>query len=522
VPNLEEISARAAPYLEPIPGPSPAGAPARFDPEYQAAANEVAKLDAPAGGAVNWKVVAESAGAVLRGKSKDLVIASYLARALAGTHGLGGLATGTAVLSGLLDRYWETMQPDAKRVRGRANAVQWFLDRSGPLLEAAAREAPPRETVEQLDAAARRLEEIARARLADATPAFGPLLEALDRLKLAAPAPAPAEPAAVAPPPPPQAAPLPPSAAPAAPSLPAPGADGIGPFLEKVGEALVDAARQLRAASDADPVAYRTLRAGLWLHLTSAPVGRGGRTSVPPPPEPLRSRVAQLARNGQWAPLLDEAESALPSSRFALDLHRASWEALRGLGASHAAARAAVEVETRSLLGRMPELTSLAFSDGTPFADPQTRSWIQEVAVPPQAGAAAPAAGAEDAAARLAGPLEALAAGRTAEALAAIGAAVASAPSGRDRFVLRLAVARACARAGLTALAKGTYEELDREVRAHELEVWEPRLAVEALKGLISSVQALGKDPRATCPDLHDHYQRLCGIDPAAAHEVWP
>jgi type VI secretion system protein VasJ len=95
-------------------------------------------------------------------------------------------------------------------------------------------------------------------------------------------------------------------------------------------------------------------------------------------------------------------------------------------------------------------------------------------------------------------------------------------PGGRARFRARLELARACAGAGLAALAKATYEELDREATEHRLDAWEPALAAECLKGLILSARALAKDPRGATPSLEERYQRLCRLDPAAAHEVWP
>ena len=520
--TFEELIARATPYLAPVPGPAPAGGAARFDPAYDAIASEIAKLDAPAGGAVNWAKVAADAGQLLQTRTKDLVLASYLARALHATAGLDGLATGTAILVGLLERYWETMQPDVKRVRARANSLQWFLDKSTPPLQAAPA-IPPAGEVEALAVAARRLAEVARQKLAEATPAFGPFLEVVERLAASAIPVAPEpEPAAVASAPPAPAAPPVERVAAPAPAPAGPGADPAE-TLARLGDALVEVARAQRAASAADPSSFRILRVGLWLHLAGSPPASAGRTSIPPPPEPLRGRLALLETNEQWAVLLDEAESALPQHRFALDLQRASWLALRGLGGGHDRARVAVALETRALLGRMPELPSLSFSDGSPLASPETRTWIEQHLVPRDRRAGEPPRSDDGALpAALVEGSKLVTGGQVTEGLARMQEALTRSAMGRERFLLRLELARLCAAVGLGALAKASYEELEREVRAHGLDSWEPQLAVATLKGLIAASRGLGKDPRAASPQLNEHYQRLCSLDPAAAHEVWP
>ena len=520
---LEEITAGVAPLLEAVPGASPAGAPARLDPAYEAVVAEVAKLEAPSGAPVDWDAVARGARQVLTAKSKDLLMAAYLARALQVKEGLRGLATGEALLVGLLERYWDSMQPDARRLRGRANALNWLLERAVPALPSGPLPTPG--DTEAALALSRRLADLAREKLADLTPAFGGLLEALEAVK-----------ATVAPPPAAAPAPAagPPAAAPAAGS-PSPALAAAPPslgsaleatsFLRAIGEALVDAARKLREASPVDEVAYRILRVGLWVHLEKAPPAPSGRTAIPAPPEALRSRLDLLLQNQKWSALLDEAESALPGHRLALDLQRLAWQALSALGAGYERARAAVTSEVRALLGRMPELPGLSFDNGTPLASPPTRSWIEETVLGREGSGPAPhgdAPPSEAVASALAEGRKLLTDGRTAEGLRRLGVAVAASGSGRARFLARLALAKACAAAGLPALAKGGFEELDREAQGHRLEDWEPELAVETLKGLIASARALGKDPRGGASPMIDEYDRLCRLDPAAAHEIWP
>jgi type VI secretion system protein VasJ len=523
--TYEELRDRVTAWTAAVPGGAPAGAPAKFDPDYQLVSNEVAKLDMPAGGTVAWKVVVEKGGALLSGKSKDLVIAAYLAHALHVTGGVPGLTRGCVLLVELMERYWDTLFPEPKRLRGRANALQWFVDKT-TLALATPPPSPGLAEAEALEAAAVKLSELARARFAELAPAFGAILEVVARLKeQAAP-----------PPPPPAAEAAPAAAAPAAAQAPAPAAapapaeaaapadlGDLGPWLRTTGAALVDVAGRLRAADPADPAAYRLLRTGTWLSMSEEPPSSAeGRTLVRAPP--AADELAALAQGQKWADLLQAAEDAAAGDPLWLDPHRLSWQALGGLGPAHQRARAAIVAEVRALVGRLPGLPKLAFSNGAPLADAATRSWLEEEVGKAAGGApraAGPAAG-EASAARIAEAKELLAAGQVAEALRVAREGAAGAGSERERFVLRLGVARLFVASGLKALALATYQDLDREAQERDLDAWEPALAAECLRGLIAAARAMSEDPRGASPDLVLSYRRLSRLDPESAHDLWP
>ncbi len=515
--NYDDLRQRVQFWIAPIPGGAPAGSSAKFDPEYQVVANEVAKLDMPAGGAVAWKVVAEKGAAILTSKSKDLVIAAYLAHAHHLTNGAAGLTNGCVLIVELMEQYWDTLFPEVKRLRGRANAIQWFVEKTTLALATP----PPAklEEVEALEAAAVKLADVCRARLAEMAPAFGAILEVVARMK-----------EAVAPPPPPPPAPEPqapaagaaaaPASAPPPPSAPADDTDLPG-YLRTSGAALVDVARRLRAADVRDPNAYRVLRVGSWLGLTDEPPAEGGRTPVPPPA--TRDALQGLLQGQQWAELLEAAEGAVAEDPLWLDPHRLAWQALGALGPAHQRAQQAVVAEVRTLVGRLPALAGLAFSDGSPCADPATQAWLQDEVGKAAAGGGRPSGGAgEAAAARLAEARERLSGGQTADGLASAREAVAAAGFERERFLVRLEAARMFVAAGLNALALATYQELDRQAQERGLDDWEPALSVECLRGLVAAARALPDDPRGASPDLVMSHRRLSRLDPATAHELWP
>ncbi|NOK01093.1 MULTISPECIES: type VI secretion system protein TssA [Myxococcus] len=191
-PTLEQLRERALPWAEPVPGASPAGVQAKHEPAYEAVALEVAKLESPASNAVRWDDVVEGASELLKHTTKDLWLASYMAYGLYATRGLDGAATGTAVLAEVTERYWQDLFPEAKRLRGRANAVAWFVDRLGRILPTVDQASVSAEPLDALAVAVKRLAQLSRERFSDMAPAFGPLQDAIARLRAGLPEPEPA------------------------------------------------------------------------------------------------------------------------------------------------------------------------------------------------------------------------------------------------------------------------------------------------------------------------------------------
>ncbi|RLC09618.1 MAG: hypothetical protein DRI57_21815 [Deltaproteobacteria bacterium] len=68
----------------------------RYDPEFEKLQSEIGKLSSPTG-ATNWEKVSRLAAGILEEKSKDLLVASYLAVARIHTDGADGLAPGLTI-----------------------------------------------------------------------------------------------------------------------------------------------------------------------------------------------------------------------------------------------------------------------------------------------------------------------------------------------------------------------------------------------------------------------------------------
>ncbi len=149
------------------------------DDRYHDLRQELDKLSSLAGGEVDWRRISTLGEALTREVGKDLGVIAYLALAQHHLHDHDGLLVGVHALARLL-RAPPTLLTPAKP-RGRASAVEWLLARI--LLVAQTPDALPLTYAAGLELAARELRGAAREALADLAPSFGPLVQALQRLR---------------------------------------------------------------------------------------------------------------------------------------------------------------------------------------------------------------------------------------------------------------------------------------------------------------------------------------------------
>lgn len=512
-PPTADPNARAELGRTPIPGSNPAGAPPNDEPEFEQLREEATKD--PVQGPPSWETVARLGEGILREKSKDFVVASYTAVALAQIDGVAGLNDGLRILDGLVRTWWEQGSPPVpKRLRARANAVNWFAEKAGQLLERAEFKPADAERLEAALEAANALAEAVAEKFGDGEVGLGPVLAALregsKRLAAEAPAPPAAERPAARPAPAPSAT----AAAPAAP-------DEIKSRSDA--EAAVRRVTQfLRQQGDAAPEAYGLPRIMAWGPVRQAPPAQDGVTMIPPPSRgPVES-----AASGPPDGLVVAAEQAFAAAPLWLDLQRYTAQGLEQLGASHRAAHDLVVLLTRSLLERVPSLAGLQFSDGSPLADELTRQWLAEqvlagdggaaVAAPAVASSVDPAALAE--LRRESQPL--VKKGQLAEVRARLAELFGGDPTPRGRFQERLELATLCFEGGRDQVALGMLEGLDAEMAAHELDRWDPALASRVLQALYRvHLKVIGKKDLTPEQSARraEVFGRLCRLDPALA-----
>ena len=517
---LAAVRAKLALMVRPISDAQPAGEDARYDPLHESVRNELAKLDMPTAGEIDWSTVTRDCEILLRTKSKDILIASYWAGARAATSDLEGVTEGLLLLAQIMDAFWEDAQPPKRRERARGNAVDWFVGRLGTLSDRTltAADAP---RIDALERAAKELARVTRERFEERLPPTRPLLDQIERMKLSVPKPAAPKPEPPKPAPEPQRA-APPAPAPSAPSATAAApstvaapanAEDVDNFLRQTATAVQQAARTLYKAAPQDPTAYRLLRIALYLAIRQPPPSPDGKkTAVPPPPDKLQQQLETLLANSNWSALLEEAESATVQFRFWIDLHRYVAIALGNLG--HQDAKREVVGGTRALLERMPTLRDLGFANGLAFCSPTCRAWVESEVLAGGGGGTGGGA-AEDP--KLAEARKKAIGGARDEAVAILEELTRTGGDGRTRFEAALTIAELVS-SSAPAVADGLCVARGEDAERHRLDQWDPSLAARLYATHLGALGALAKEPNKVPPERRALvYARLCRVAPGAA-----
>ena len=137
-------------------------------------------------------------------------------------------------------------------------------------------------------------------------------------------------------------------------------------------------ARYLRRAEPGSPVPFLLLRSLRWGEL----YGAGEIVSealLAAPPAEVRRQLKSLAAAGQWAQVLELAESSMAADYGLgwLDLHRYSVKACEALGYEHAAR--AIKCAVLHLLADYPKLAKSTLRDDTGAANPDTLRWFEDI-----------------------------------------------------------------------------------------------------------------------------------------------
>lgn len=464
-------------------------------------------------GGPDFRLVVDLATKILTEKSKDIRVACYLCFALWRTQMVSGMAEGLSVILLLVQEYWDGMFPAIARVAARKGALDFLIQHLAEELKGSEVAVDDRPHLERAKTVAGSLEKELSSRMAENAPAVVTLGKAVDDGIARLP-----KPAASA------------AQTPAAGGVSAPPVANAVPEGElKTVQAAMDLVRKvstfLRSQDRKSIAPYRMLRSMRWDLLLSEPPNENGKTRIEPPPAPRRTYLAGLRPQGQWEKLLDEGEAtfAQPPFHFWLDLQQLIVAALEGLGPEYSAARSAVLQDLAILLQRLPKLSSLTFSDGTPFASPAAKSWIDEAVLPALGGggpAPSPAPSGGDS--RLSVAYEEAKVlvdrGDLVTAIASLQTLALPPRSRRAGFERRLDIALLCIRGNQIAMACPILEELNEEIERGGLAEWDPPLILETWKALgrcyhtlAAAAPASGK--QALLDQAARVFEKICRLD---------
>ena len=300
---------------------------------------------------------------------------------------------------------------------------------------------------------------------------------------------------------------------------------------------LAAVAHFLRQQDPYSPGPYLLLRGYRWGELRGYGEYPNQALLLPPSTE-TRQSIRKLALEGNWAELLESAETAMaqPCGRAWMDLQR--YVVLAAEGSGYSAVAEAIRSEVRALLRDFSKLPTWTMLDDTPTANAETQAWLKEIAPPPAADAPAQTSAAtpavpphmlmdEQPEASQTGSdpappdtytlaLEAARSGHSGDAIRMLADDIPFQPSGRARFQRKLQLAQICMMTGHEALAQSVLEDLAAVIDRHKLEDWEASgVVAHPLSLLYRCVSKLDGDA-ATRQKL---YSRISRLDPVLALE---
>lgn len=514
---------------EPINPDQPAGTDVRDEPEFEELKAEIAKLSSPsAAGTIDWTKVTDLAAAILAQKSKNILVASYLAVAQVFIEKLDGLMVGSGIIRDLLDNFWEDLYPPKDRMRGRVMAIEWWLEKTGSVFEQAGSMPSPPETIQQCK---ENFEHIDK-RLVEYLP-DPPTVRQIQRLLDTIPIISEEKPTAEKPQP--QEALQPKKAAEPRPDKappPAPALETEEITSEKDAQRVLrfgfqkirQVAAYLLENEPTNPLAYRCARLAAWSPVENLPAVVNGKTRIPPPPAQIVNVLNEQRQKEDWEALLKAAEKRLSQFIFWLDLNRFVTEALVRMGYNYQKAHDVVCWETAFLVHRLAGLEEFTFSEGMPFADPETKEWlkgikfglgdvIDEPVVKIELGLKD---GDDDQMAETIKKSQSLIKEKKlVEAVESLQQKLRQSGSQKKTLQWRLALSQILMSAKQTSLAAPHFEQVLRDIELYRLEEWDPDLALEGFKLIWAGFDS--QTDKAFKSKAAEILNRIARLDPAEA-----
>lgn len=485
---------------DPIKPNQPAGSDVRYEPEYEQLQAEIDKLSLPsASGGIDWKKVSDLAVSILDKKSKDLLVASYLAVSQIHMRRIEGLADGFTVLHDLIKHYWDDLFPPKKRMRGRLAAIEWWIEKTTTALKGITSQPVAAAKLDAIKTALTEIDSLLGEHFSD-PPLLRPIQRVLEKIQSVSQGqPEPESTPAVE-----QAQPQPtPARKPETPREPpktaAPSDEpqelttepDAQKFITTGMQKVRQAAAFMLEHNSTNAMAYRYRRTAAWSLVSAPPPESNGQTRIPPPAPQVRQTLLDLRESGNWNALIMSAEQRLSQFIFWFDLNRFSAEALANLKNGYQTAYETVCQETAFFILRFPTLVELSFSDGTPFADLETRQWLNDIATGANSivGVGAALLESADAAEEISDMAGTLAKARglakkkkLAEAVQLLQTELQNCVSQKETFTWRSALCQILIGSKRTDMALPHLELILKDIETYRLVNWDPQLALAGLK----------------------------------------
>lgn len=490
-------------WLEPFGDGLPVGEDPGYDDDFQRIREEVNKLSG-----IDTSLICQLAEKLLTATTKDIRVATFYCWARLHQDGEAGLADGMELLAGLLEQYGATLHP--QRARSRKAALEWLA--GSRMLDSLSLypEVVP-ENAQRTIGALLIVDNALRAEPEDVQPQLRALYSALESRLMKAGG---------------VDAVMPQNAGESA------AAAQIAPELSRItsGQDLLAQARTLATYLRDRPegwfAAHRMMKNLRHDTLQNIPApDAAGKTRIEPPRADERAQLKRLYLQKGWTEILERADSAFSrgANHLWLDLQWYIHQAL--LKSGNDVLADIIVADLRGFLRRLSGLETLAFNDGTPFADEVTLNWINTQVLDDLQGwqdNPVTAPGMPDSDILILEPemLERA----DSDGLEAALNWIQTRPgmtSVQDQWLMRLLMARVAEQKGRNELALHLLGELESVTQSITLTQWTPALLFEVksrrLRLLRMKATRSENDKTRLQPEMDTLLAGLIAIDPASA-----
>lgn len=506
--RARERSADWERWLSPVNSSAPVGEDPGYDDDFQRIREEVNKLSG-----IDTALICQLAEKLLTSTSKDLRVVTFYAWARLHQDGETGLAEGLELLAAMLERFGSQLHP--LRARSCKTALEW-LGSSRVTDSLSLYPEVDMAVMQRITGSLLLAEKCFQTLDPQARPELAGLYRALD-LRLVQSGGANSL--------------VPQTSREDNPSSST--ASSSAPVMNTVtsGRDLLDQtkvlAKYLRDQPGGWLAGHHLLKSVRWDTLTELPpLDASGRTRLVPPKPDNKAHLKRLYLQNSWSELLEHTDMLMAQgvNHLWLDVQWYTWQALTRLDPDTVRADIICR-DLKGLLARLPGLETLAFNDGTPFADEVTTNWINEKVLDDvhgwQSEPVAVNASSGDEILML--EPEVLAKADSEGIDAAIGW-LQTRPgftSPRDKWLMRLLMARVTEQYGKNDMALYLLSELDGSARTLTLEQWTPELMFEVkarrLKLLRAKASRSEADKTRLQPEMESLLSGLISLDAARA-----
>jgi type VI secretion system protein VasJ len=386
--------------LQPLSDSTKAQEP-RESPVFTEMEREIDKLSSLSSDSLpNWTRIEQLACEYFSQQAKDYLVASWLSEAWTQRHAMLGVNAGLGLFAGLSEKFWQQGIPPVTRLRGRRNAMLWWIDRLCDWLEKQSNIVIGADLAETMIANAQSLDAALAEKDPDA-PSLVRLLSLLKRIPVeqqqttsvnetasSSPEIQPSVNSITAPSVTPTVSHSSTSSASASVSnLKSPSFSGkieinsmedVVKLLQPAQDYISQIGPALFEFNNTHPLGIYLTRFAARASIFEIPPASNGQTTIPPPPASTVDSFEKVVGLKNPLGLVDFCESRISTFPFWFDLDYQSARGFGMMGSAGARAREAIIDMVLSFVNKIPNIEQFTFSDGMPFASLETLTWIKQ------------------------------------------------------------------------------------------------------------------------------------------------